>query len=236
MTSWKCSFKDKSTASVGPARGACKKQSFLGLSPIWHKLTDRFGTTLSLTRQTNSRRSRGMGTKERLQRDSVRNTQQQECQLQQQETKVMTSESNFPVASGRQFLRPLVLAIGFFSFGCAGSSSPPNNSGGANSAGTSADVGGTSAGGNTSLLGGTHAGGSGGTGTSSSFACGTQTCGPAQYCRAGCCATAGCTPGPSQCVDIPTSCSGTISCQCVCGIPNAPPCSVSGKNVQCGCA
>jgi hypothetical protein len=45
-------------------------------------------------------------------------------------------------------------------------------------------------------------------------ACGSTACAANQLCADGCCGAAGCTPPPSQCIDVPSSCGTRPTCSC----------------------
>jgi hypothetical protein len=95
---------------------------------------------------------------------------------------------------------------------------------------------GSSGGSNTGGAGMQGGGGAseGGAGSGSGgVVCGEQTCGPNQYCRAGCSGIGG-PPGPPYCVDVPPWCSDSPTCECVCGISSF--CVPGSLQYQCGCA
>jgi hypothetical protein len=114
--------------------------------------------------------------------------------------------------------------------------------GGGGSAGTSgsSDVGGSGGGANGGSGGAAagHAGSAGATagsgGTSPGVSCGGATCGPNQYCRAGCSGTGG-PPGDPSCWDLPPACINDPSCECICA-PVTFFCTLPGTAIQCGCA
>jgi hypothetical protein len=131
-------------------------------------------------------------------------------------------------------------SAGSITAGAAGSSSDGSafdvsggqtNEGGAESGGSS----GKSAGG--APTGGAvgSAGAAGGAGTPGGISCGQTTCGPNQHCRAGCCGTPNCNPGPDTCWPMPVTCNGVPSCGCICGQSSSFFCKDGGV-IQCGCA
>ena len=78
------------------------------------------------------------------------------------------------------------------------------------------------------------AGAAGSAGAPGGISCGQTTCGANQYCRAGCCGTPGCDPGPDTCRPLPATCNGAPSCGCICGQGSSFFCKDGGV-IQCGC-
>jgi hypothetical protein len=84
------------------------------------------------------------------------------------------------------------------------------------------------------------AGAAAGAAGQSGIACGDQTCGPNQYCRAACSGTVLLDAGPPpvqkpNCATLPAACMGTASCECICGAVTTF-CIPGATEVQCGCA
>jgi hypothetical protein len=135
-------------------------------------------------------------------------------------------------------------ASGTAGLGAGGSTRGAGGSSGASAGGSSGAAAGGSGGVSAGGSGGAGAGGSSGGSAGSSSGgmtgrgttCGDATCGENQYCRAGCCATAGCVPGGPQCEDLPAACDGVPSCQCICGSGSGLFCKEGAPQVQCGCA
>jgi hypothetical protein len=99
---------------------------------------------------------------------------------------------------------------------------------------TSGGAGGT--GGSSAGAGGATAGAAGHAG---GIACGDETCGPDEYCRAGCSGTILLDAGPApvlkpSCAPLPPACNGTPGCECICG-PTATFCTPGATQIQCGC-
>lgn len=72
-------------------------------------------------------------------------------------------------------------------------------------------------------------------------ACGDQTCGANQYCRAPCSGTGfggsagfGGSQARGSCAVLPAVCNGVPSCECICG-PTKGFCTPGAVEVQCGC-
>lgn len=88
---------------------------------------------------------------------------------------------------------------------------------------------------------GGSAGSAGAAGSTGGAACGDQTCGANQYCRAPCNGT-GFGGSPSfgggqargSCAVLPAACQGLPSCECICG-PTKGFCTPGAVEVQCGC-
>jgi hypothetical protein len=153
----------------------------------------------------------------------------------------------------------LAVLVTLSSLDCGGTPSDANSSasagttqGGSSAAGTSgashAGSGGNSgsvASGGTASAGDTagEAGEAGdaaaaGAAGSGSRACGEQTCGANQYCRAPCSGTGfggGQSLGPATCGVLPPACNGVPSCDCICGSGSSF-CTPGAFEVQCGCA
>lgn len=125
--------------------------------------------------------------------------------------------------------------------GAAGAASGASHGGsGGTSAGTGTAAGASGAAGKAGAAGsaGAAGGGAGAGGTSSGQACGDQTCGANQYCRAPCSGTGiggSQSLGKPSCWALPPSCNGVPSCECICGSVGFF-CTPGASEVQCGCA
>lgn len=106
---------------------------------------------------------------------------------------------------------------------------------GSGAGGDSAAAGGDQAVGGAEAAGGApNTGGSSqGAGGSAIVSCGDATCGPGEYCRAGCNGTGG-PVGPPTCAPLPEGCEEDPSCECVCsGFTSF--CTPGAEAIQCGC-
>jgi len=77
-------------------------------------------------------------------------------------------------------------------------------------------------------------------GSGGGVACGDETCGPTEYCRAACSGTILLDAGPPpvlkpSCAPMPAACNGTPSCDCICGTGSTF-CTPGAAQIQCGCA